>query len=101
MIDNARSMGLNSEIYEHPETFNQDRYKPKDNGGNGEPPFSSFGFGARICPGRFMAENSLWIAIAVILATCKISKVRDEDGNENTHKLEFHAGTIRCVVSFN
>ncbi|KAJ7881746.1 cytochrome P450 [Mycena olivaceomarginata] len=39
-----------------------------------------FGFGRRICTGQYVADNSLWIAIASILATCTITNVLDESG---------------------
>jgi cytochrome P450 len=38
-----------------------------------------FGFGRRICPGRALAENSLFAAIAGILATFNISRVPGDD----------------------
>ena len=52
---NIRSMGINTDVYKDPDTFNPYRYRPQDQGGNGEPLFSaSFGFGARyttfFCP---------------------------------------------------
>lgn len=36
----------------------------------------------RVCPGRFLAEDSLWIAVATIIATLTISRARGEDGAE-------------------
>lgn len=36
----------------------------------------------RICPGRFLAEDSIWIAITTTLATLVVSRVRGEDGEE-------------------
>lgn len=32
------------------------------------PEVAAFGFGRRICPGRFMAHDSVWMLIACILA---------------------------------
>jgi len=46
-----------------------------------DPQLFVFGFGRRICPGRYMAENSIFIAIASILHMFNISKAVDEDGN--------------------
>lgn len=34
----------------------------------------------RICPGRFMAYSSVWMAIASILSVFEITKAIDEDG---------------------
>lgn len=45
-------------------------------------PSVAFGFGRRICPGRFIARETLWIAIASILSSFTISAARDENGKE-------------------
>ena len=39
-----------------------------------------FGFGRRRCPGSFMIDASLWIAIASIIASFDITKAVDEHG---------------------
>ena len=36
----------------------------------------------RICPGRYMADNSVFIAIAFILKVFDIIPARDSDGKE-------------------
>ncbi len=36
----------------------------------------------RICPGRYLAMNSMFIAVASILWTFNLEKARDKDGNE-------------------
>lgn len=41
-----------------------------------------FGFGRRICPGRYMAEDSLFIAICGILQIFSITRALNEDGSE-------------------
>ncbi|EIN06162.1 cytochrome P450 [Punctularia strigosozonata HHB-11173 SS5] len=38
-----------------------------------------FGFGRRICPGRYLAYDSMWTMMASILATFKISKCKGEE----------------------
>ena len=40
-----------------------------------------FGFGRRRCPGSFMIDASLWIAIASMIAAFDITKATDEFGN--------------------
>ncbi|KAG1746225.1 cytochrome P450 [Suillus lakei] len=39
-----------------------------------------FGFGRRVCPGRFFAEGLLWAAFVQILATLHFSKAKDANG---------------------
>ncbi|KAJ3562159.1 hypothetical protein NP233_g9752 [Leucocoprinus birnbaumii] len=92
VIANARGMSLDESVYHEPSTFSPERFLPKPEG-QGEPYFAGpFGFGRRICPGRYLADNSLWMAMATILATLSISKVVGEDGKEKTPKLAFTLG---------
>ncbi|KAG6333943.1 hypothetical protein ID866_5140 [Astraeus odoratus] len=41
-----------------------------------------FGFGRRICPGRFFAEHALWAAAATMLSTLRFEKAKDSFGND-------------------
>lgn len=56
------------------------------------PDIAAFGFGRRICPGRFVAYESMWMAIATMLATLDITKCRDENGIEITPQEEYSTG---------
>ena len=40
----------------------------------------AFGFGRRMCPGRFMAYGFVWITMAGVLAAFDVEKPRDENG---------------------
>ncbi|KAK0201237.1 cytochrome P450 [Desarmillaria ectypa] len=94
---NVRGMGLDENIYHQATTFNPDRYLPKLQE-KGEPYLTPFGFGRRlICPGRFLAENGMWIAIAFILTTCRITKAKDEDGEEIIPVVDFSNGVVKYV----
>jgi cytochrome P450 len=44
-------------------------------------PLAAFGFGRRICPGRHMAQASVWIAAASMLASFDIAKAVNADGS--------------------
>lgn len=48
----------------------------------------------RICPGKDLAVQSLFLAICMVLATFKIGTVRDDNGHEIVPKCEFTAGGI-------
>lgn len=68
--------------YPEPFKFNPDRFL-KDGKMTDyvrDPSTIAFGFGRRVCPGRFLVKETLWIAIASILATMDISKAVGEDG---------------------
>jgi cytochrome P450 len=52
-----------------------------------------FGFGRRICPGRFLADNTLFLSVAQSLAVFNITKAI-EGGKEVDVKPEFQPGVI-------
>ncbi|KAF9459534.1 cytochrome P450 [Collybia nuda] len=91
IIPNTRGMTLDDKIYKDPAMFNPARYLPKPDG-NAEPYPSAFGFGRRICPGRHLANASVWIALVSILATLDISKAVDDNGKEITPEVAFSSG---------
>ncbi|OLN88226.1 O-methylsterigmatocystin oxidoreductase 1 [Colletotrichum chlorophyti] len=90
---NSRAMTQDERIYQDPKSFNPDRYQPQSSGGHGEPlPLGQFGFGRRICIGRFLADNSVWIAVATMLATLKFGKKVGPDGQVVEPKVVFTNG---------
>ena len=97
-----RAITHDSEIYADPETFDPHRFLRKNavgdleiNGDVPEPESGVFGFGRRICPGRHMIYESLWITIACILAVFDISKVKKVDGTVITPQANFTSGFLR------
>ncbi|KAJ7585221.1 cytochrome P450 [Mycena floridula] len=101
---NTAGMCLDENIYSNPLEFNPSRYLPKPEG-NGEPyPVVIWGYGRRICPGRYLADASFFISLAMILATLTITKAKDEDGKEINPELTFSVGVIHhpnqvpCVI---
>ncbi|KAG6814877.1 hypothetical protein H0H87_006843, partial [Tephrocybe sp. NHM501043] len=69
-------------IYPNPFDFNPDRFMKdgKLDPNAKDPMHAAFGFGRRICPGRYMAFSAVWIAVASIVATFDITKARDANG---------------------
>lgn len=59
-----------------------------------------FGFGRRICPGRFFANDSLWAAAAVILSAFRFEKAKDSSGNEIEINPVFHHGALSYPSPF-
>lgn len=53
-----------------------------------------------ICPGRYLAINSAWLAIASTLWAFRISKVLDSTGNEIEPTIAYRSGTVRCVDTY-
>ncbi|KAH7017432.1 cytochrome P450 [Ilyonectria destructans] len=90
---NAHAMAHDERIYQAPHDFNPDRYEPLAEGGPGEPfPVGNFGFGRRVCVGRFLADNSVWIMVATMLATLEFRKKRDGAGNIIEPQVSFTNG---------
>ncbi|KAF8885565.1 cytochrome P450 [Gymnopilus junonius] len=87
IVANTRGITLDGDVYKEPRIFDPSRYL------RGEPyPVGHFGFGRRICPGRHLADSSVWIAIASILAVFNISPVEEADGTPILPKEEFISG---------
>jgi len=49
---------------------------------------------SRICPGRFMAFSSMWIAVANMIAVFDIEKSKDYDGNIIEPTMEYVSSLI-------
>lgn len=76
IIANAWAILHDENVYPKPFEFLPDRFM-KDgqlNPAIPDPSHVAFGFGRRICPGRYMALSSVWITIASFVAVFNISK---------------------------
>ncbi|PPR03045.1 hypothetical protein CVT24_012433 [Panaeolus cyanescens] len=82
IIPNVWRMLHDERVYSDPFKFNPNRFL----GLNPEPSPTNvcFGFGRRICPGRVLAEASVFITCATTLATCNIEKWHLQDGDGKT-----------------
>ncbi|KAL1745589.1 cytochrome P450 [Schizophyllum fasciatum] len=77
ILPNLWALSRDEKEYPEPHTFNPERYL-------GENPQRSpldwvFGFGRRVCPGRLMAQESMFVVCASTLATMNISR-KTKDG---------------------
>ncbi|KAK3297434.1 cytochrome P450 [Chaetomium fimeti] len=98
---NVWAMSHDESVYAEPFRFWPERYLPKEQGGNGEPlPVGNFGFGRRICIGRNLAENSLLIVLATMLATIDIDWPRGADGKPTPFEPEWSYRGQASVLPF-
>lgn len=83
--------------YPDPFTFNPDRYFRPDGTFDSnvlDPCVAAFGYGRRVCPGQWMAQDSMWITIACTLAAFFLDKKKDEAGNVVTPSGEYDNGFL-------
>ncbi|KAI6167945.1 cytochrome P450 [Pisolithus thermaeus] len=93
--------------YSDPERFDPTRHLTADGKLRPDAKQASskyFGFGRRICPGRFFAVDSLWAAAAVILSAFRFEKARDASGKEIDiepvfrHGVASHPAPYQCSI---
>jgi hypothetical protein len=53
----------------------------------------------RGCVGKQLAETSIWMAVATVLAAFNIKKATDENGEEITPSSEFISGVTRYPLT--
>ncbi|KAH7922734.1 cytochrome P450 [Leucogyrophana mollusca] len=59
-----------------------------------DPATAAFGYGRRICPGRFAADAQLWISVACLLMVFDIKPGVDKDGRPVAVEAVFESGMI-------
>ncbi|KAH9160853.1 cytochrome P450 [Lactarius sanguifluus] len=92
VIPNVWGMMRDPAVFAEPDRFYPERWLSPD-----APAFpnQAFGFGARQCPGRFLARASTWSNIAGILATFHITPTEDGPPEE-----AYSSGIISYVEPF-
>ncbi|KAM3503150.1 hypothetical protein MY11210_008821 [Beauveria gryllotalpidicola] len=63
-------------------------------------PSEAFGYGRRICPGRFFADSSLFLNVAQTLATFSFTKKVGKDGKEIDVNVEAKPGLLTYPAEF-
>ncbi|KAF9475161.1 cytochrome P450-like protein [Pholiota conissans] len=101
IIPNVWAMTRDPTRYEDPETFNPSRFLDENNRLNNGTMTYVFGFGQRICPGRYMASATMWLTITTVLSTFNIRPRKDASGNDiSLHDIEYSGGLISHVSPF-
>ncbi|KAJ6575009.1 cytochrome P450 [Mycena capillaripes] len=93
IVGNAYAILHDPVMFPEPHKFIPERFLDKAEAPL-RPETVAFGFGRRICPGRFLALNSAWIVMVSILKTYTINKALDADGKSIVPEVDFSAGTV-------
>ncbi|KAH6507448.1 hypothetical protein HBI56_151160 [Parastagonospora nodorum] len=80
-------------VYPEPMEFKPERYMGNDPAP--DPRIYTFGFGRRVCPGRYVADNALFITIAQVLSVFNISTVEGEEP-----AVKFEPGVVSHPVPY-
>ncbi|TFY66047.1 hypothetical protein EVG20_g5046 [Dentipellis fragilis] len=91
--------------YPEPDSFKPERFIRPGGTLNDDDMRYIFGFGRRFCSGQHLADATVWMAIASVLAVFRILPAKDEDEHEVPVKVEYTNGLIRSgprgeMVSF-
>ncbi|RGP80072.1 o-methylsterigmatocystin oxidoreductase [Fusarium longipes] len=86
------------EVYPEPSAFEPERYIAPRN--EPDPSDYAFGYGRRICPGRYLAEDSVFMTCARLLAVFNMRKAVDEDGKEIDVVIDGTPGLISHPVDY-
>jgi cytochrome P450 len=86
-------MSRDPTIYKDPDEFMPERFLSSQAAGmSNKESTLPFGFGRRICPGRHMADSSLFLYMACTLSTFNITKATGVDGCPVEPEVEFVSG---------
>ncbi|KAF8348622.1 cytochrome P450 [Amanita rubescens] len=100
IIPNIWMMGHDPSIYQDPMEFKPARFiKTESHNPEPDPRDLCFGFGRRICPGRVLADVSVFLSCAVTLAVFKITP-HMENGKPVMPDLTQSTGTISHPSEF-
>ncbi|CAH0057363.1 unnamed protein product [Clonostachys solani] len=80
------------QVYHEPESFEPERFLAPRN--EPDPASDVFGYGRRICPGRFFADSSLYINIVQSLSMFDFRHAVGDDGQEVSISLEPQPGIL-------
>lgn len=92
VIFNAWNLSLQAEDgtpLENPDAFVPERFLPRSSSRPLDPSDYVFGFGRRICPGRYIAEDIIFLMVSNLLAAFTVSAPLGEDGKEVAFEVEW------------
>ncbi|PBL03455.1 cytochrome P450 [Armillaria gallica] len=100
VISNVWAILHEEKDYPNPLVFDPNRFIPEDGKEPQPEPAAAFGFGRRVCPGRHLALNTVWITIASMAATLSFSKAIDPEGRVIEPSDTYTDGFVSLPVPF-
>ncbi|KAH7909629.1 cytochrome P450 [Hygrophoropsis aurantiaca] len=101
IFPNVWAMAHDESIFPNASEFKPERWLRSDGQlTDAEPPIFTFGFGRRICPGRHLADASIWAAIIYCLTTFQFGKVKDAHGKDIDFVPTYTSGVARQPERF-
>ncbi|PBK75827.1 cytochrome P450 [Armillaria solidipes] len=100
IIGNTWAMLHDEKDYPNPLIFDPERFMSAEGKEPQPEPIAAFGFGRRICPGRYLASNTAWIAIASMASTLSFTKAVDSEGRVIEPSTTFTDGFVSFPVPF-
>lgn len=97
ILPNVWAMLHDADVYPDPLVFSPERFsdqKRNDDLGINKLPWPAFGFGRRMCPGRWLAYETVWFSIACILSVYSIERGIDENGLEIVPEVAYTSSMI-------
>ncbi|KAJ8690320.1 monooxygenase activity protein [Pleurotus ostreatus] len=80
IVANIWAMSRDEEMYGSPDIFEPGRWITPDGHLKANSTGFMFGFGRRVCPGKGLAEDFLWLVIARVLSAYSVAKDRNAHG---------------------
>ncbi|KAH9919731.1 cytochrome P450 [Fomitopsis serialis] len=99
VIGNIWAMSRDEDLYPDPDRFDPERFLNicAETAETRDPRNFVFGFGRRICPGRVLADSSIFHAASNLAAVFDIRQASGPDGKPIPVAVVFTSGTVRTV----
>ncbi|KAF5359752.1 hypothetical protein D9756_003023 [Leucocoprinus leucothites] len=105
VFPNVWAMSHDSTKFKDPGTFIPERFLDENGKLKESTRTLAFGFGRRLCPGQYLATNTVWLTMATVLAAFDLGLPYDESGNPITfHQLytqadALHLKPYKCSIT--
>ncbi|KAF8994710.1 cytochrome P450 [Cyathus striatus] len=100
LIPNNQGILHDEKVFPNPELFIPERFMPNDEVAESRLQVSWAMVAGEICPGRYMAFETVWITLVSIIAVYDISKPIDKNGNVIEPSHEFSSSVLPMPAPF-